>query len=54
MLTFRDTGKKFETQGDLLEKKTTEKYYVDLATLSDKKNNVWFCKRNEVRWETSR
>ena len=37
MLTFRDTNKKFELKGDLLEMITNSKFNVDLASLSDKK-----------------
>ena len=37
MLTFRDTNKKFELKGDLLEMITNSKYNVDLASLQDKK-----------------
>ena len=40
ILTFRDTGKKFELTGDLLEMITNSKYNVNLASLADKKNNV--------------
>ena len=36
MLTFRDTNKKFELKGDLLEMITNSKYNVDLASLADK------------------
>ena len=37
MLTFRDTNKQFELEGDLLEMITNSKFNVDLASLSDKK-----------------
>ena len=37
ILTFRDTGKKFELKGDLLEMITNTKFNVDLASLQDKK-----------------
>ena len=37
ILTFRDTGKKFELTGDLLEMITNSKYNVNLASLADKK-----------------
>ena len=37
MLTFRDTNKQFELKGDLLERITSSKYNVDLASLQDKK-----------------
>ena len=36
-LTFRDTGKIFELNGDLLKMITYKNYNVDLASLSDKK-----------------
>ena len=39
LLTFRDTGKEFEIQ-DLLNMITNINYDVDVAKLSDKKNNV--------------
>ena len=38
LLTFRDTGKKFELQGDLLKKMTNIKFNVDPAEISDKNN----------------
>ena len=37
LLTFRDTDKKFEVEGEILKFMKTEKYNVDLAKLSDKK-----------------
>ena len=37
ILTFRDTNKQFELNGDLLEMITNSKFNVDLASLSDKK-----------------
>ena len=37
MLTFRDTNKQSELEGDLLEMITNKNYNVDLANLSDKK-----------------
>ena len=37
LLTFRDTGKIFESKGDLFEMITNKNYNVDLAKLSDKK-----------------
>ena len=37
LLTFRDTGKKFEMKGDLLKMLTNENYNVDLASLQDRK-----------------
>ena len=37
ILTFRDTGKKIELTGDLLEMITNSKYNVNLASLADKK-----------------
>ena len=36
MLTFHDTGKKFELKGNLLKMVTNKKYIVNLARLSDK------------------
>ena len=44
LLTFRDTGKKFEIQGDLLKIITNKNYNVDLAGLSDKKLMYDFAK----------
>ena len=44
MLTFRDTNKKFEFKGDLLEMITNSKFNVDLASLSDKKLMYDFAK----------
>ena len=44
ILTFRDTGKKFELKGDLLEMITNTKFNVDLASLSDKKLMYDFAK----------
>ena len=44
MLTFRDTGRKFELKGDLLETMTRKNYNVDLAKLSDKKLMYDFAK----------
>ena len=44
LLTFRDTGKRFELKGDLLKMKTNQNYNVDLATLSDKKLMYDFAK----------
>ena len=44
ILTFRDTGKKFELTGDLLEMITNSKFNVDLASLSDKKLMYDFAK----------
>ena len=37
LLTFRDTDKKFELQGNLLKMITNKNYNVDLANLPDKK-----------------
>ena len=37
LLTFRNTGREFELEGDLLEMITNKNYNVDLASLSDKK-----------------
>ena len=36
LLTFRDTGKEFALQGDLLKMITNKSYKVDHASLSDK------------------
>ena len=44
ILTFRDTGKKLELTGDLLEMITNSKFNVDLASLSDKKLMYDFAK----------
>ena len=44
MLTFRDTGKKFELKGDLLKMITNKNCKVDLAKLSDKKLMYDFAK----------
>ena len=44
MLTFRDTNKKFELKGDLLEMITNSKFNVALASLSDKKLMYDFAK----------
>ena len=44
ILTFRDTGKKFELTGDLLEMITNSKYNVNLASLADKKLMYNFAK----------
>ena len=44
ILTFRDTGKKFELKGDLLEMITNTKFNVDLASLEDKKLMYNFAK----------
>ena len=44
MITFRDTGKEFELQGDLLKMITNKNYNVDLASLSDKKLMYDFAK----------
>ena len=37
LLTFRDLGKEFELQGDLVKMITNKNYNIDLAKLSDKK-----------------
>ena len=42
--TFRDTGKKLELTGDLLEMITNSKYNVNLASLADKKLMYDFAK----------
>ena len=44
ILTFRDTGKKFELSGDLLEMIFNSEFNVDLASLSDKKLMYDFAK----------
>ena len=44
LLTFRDTGKKFELKGDLLKMITNKNYNVDHASLSDKKLMYDFAK----------
>ena len=44
ILTFPDTGKKFELTGGLLEMITNSKFNVDLASLSDKKLMYDFAK----------
>ena len=44
ILTFRDTGKKFELTGDLLEMITNNKYNVNLASLADNKLMYDFAK----------
>ena len=44
IITFRDTGKKFELTGDLLEMITNSKYNVNLASLADKKLMYDFAK----------
>ena len=44
MLTFRDTNKQFELNGDLLKMITISKFNVDLASLSDKKLMYDFAK----------
>ena len=44
MLTFRDTGREFELNGDLLKMITNKNYNVDFASLSDKKIMYDFAK----------
>ena len=44
LLTFRDTDKKFDLQGDLLKLITNKNHNVDLATLRDKKLALDFAK----------
>ena len=44
IITFCDTGKKFELKGDLLEMITNTKFNVDLASLQDKKLMYDFAK----------
>ena len=43
-LTFRDTGKEYEKQGDLLKMITNKNYNVDSASLADKKFMYDFAK----------
>ena len=50
MLTFRDTGKKFELKGDLLKMITKKNYNVDLASLQDKELMYDFAK--EMNFDT--
>ena len=44
LLTFRDTGKEFELNGDLLKMVTNKNYIVDLAKLSGKNSMYDFAK----------
>ena len=44
ILTFRDTGKEFESKGDLLKMITNKNYNVDFASLADKKLMYDFAK----------
>ena len=50
VLTFRDTGKKFELKRDFLEIRTNKNYNVDPASLQDKKLMYDFAK--EVNFDT--
>ena len=52
LLTFRNTGKEFELQGDLLKMITNKNYNVDLASLSDKKLLYDFVKEMifDLKW----
>ena len=50
ILTFRDTGKKIELTGDLLEMTTNSKFNIDLASLSDEKVMYDFAK--EMKFDT--
>ena len=50
LLTFRDTNKVFELQGDLLKMFTNKNYNVDLASLQDKKLMYDFAK--EINFDT--
>ena len=50
LLTFRDTNKQFELQGDFLKMITNKNYNVDLASLSDKKLMYDFAK--EMHFDT--
>ena len=45
LLTFRDTVKKFELQGDLLKVITNKNYNVDLANLADKEKIYEFAEK---------
>ena len=45
LLTFCDTGKKFEVKKDLLKMIINKNYYIDLADLPDKKIMFEFCGR---------
>ena len=49
LFTFRDTGKVFELQGDLLKTITNKNYNVDLASLSDKKLLNYFAKEMNIQ-----
>ena len=44
MFTFRDTGKEFELEGDLLKMITNSKFNVDLSSLADRKLMYDFAK----------
>ena len=44
LLKFRDTGKEFELQGDLLKMITNQNYNVELASFADKKMLYDFAK----------
>ena len=44
LLTFRDTGKKFELKGDLLKMRTNKNYNVNLASSADEKLMYDFAK----------
>ena len=50
LLTFRDTGKEIEFQGDLLKMITNKNYSVDFARLQDKKLMYDFAK--EMNFDT--
>ena len=54
LVNIRDTVKEIEIKGDLLKMITNKNYNVDLASLSDKKILVLFCKRNEIWFKSSR
>ena len=45
LLTFRDTGEKFELQGDLLKMITNKNYSVDLASFAEKNLMYVFAKK---------
>ena len=54
LLTFRDTGKEFDSKGDLLKMITNKNYNVDLASLADKKLMYDFCKGIAFRCRKNR
>ena len=54
MLTFRDKGKMFKPEGDLLKLITNKNYNVDLASLADKKLMYDFAKEMNFDLKISR